>query len=186
MCTRFRFAAFEGNESEPNSLVFFMHSRESLNKSWIRWFWRQGKRTEFLASFMRYWESLHKIRIRCFWRQRKLTEFSAVFYAFSRKSGQELDSLNLRATEFVGIFLCILEKAYTRIVFPAFDDSKDKLGRNTEWRANYVCMYWKLCCNLLVLQSANWQLYRKAWHFWGYTYSERFDIRALFVLFTVT
>ena len=38
----------------------------------------------------------------------------------------------------------------------------------------------------LVLQSANWQLYRKAWHFWGYTYSESFDIRALFVLSTVT
>ena len=38
----------------------------------------------------------------------------------------------------------------------------------------------------LVLQSANWQLYRKAWHFWGYTYLERFDIRALFVLFAVT
>ena len=37
---------------------------------------------------------------------------------------------------------------------------------------------------ILMLQSANWQLCRKAWHFWGYTYSERFDIRALFVLFT--
>ena len=36
-----------------------------------------------------------------------------------------------------------------------------------------------------MLQSANWQLYRKAWHFWGYIYSERFDIRSLFVLFTV-
>ena len=33
-----------------------------------------------------------------------------------------------------------------------------------------------------MLQSAN-RLYRRAWHFWGYTYSERFDIRALFVLF---
>ena len=32
----------------------------------------------------------------------------------------------------------------------------------------------------IVLQSANWQLYRKAWHFWVYTYSERFDIWALF------
>ena len=38
----------------------------------------------------------------------------------------------------------------------------------------------------LVLQSANWQLYRKAWHSWGYTFSERFDVRALFVLFTAT
>ena len=38
----------------------------------------------------------------------------------------------------------------------------------------------------LALQSANWQLYLKAWHFWGYIYSERFDILALFVLFTVT
>ena len=38
----------------------------------------------------------------------------------------------------------------------------------------------------LVVQSANWQLYRKAWHFWGYTYSERFVIWALFVLFIVT
>ena len=38
----------------------------------------------------------------------------------------------------------------------------------------------------LVLQSANWKFYRKAWHFWGYTYSERFDIRALFVLPTAT
>ena len=37
-----------------------------------------------------------------------------------------------------------------------------------------------------MVQSANWQLYLKAWHFWGYTYSERFDIGALFVLFTVT
>ena len=36
------------------------------------------------------------------------------------------------------------------------------------------------------MQCANWQLYRKAWHFWGYTYSERFNIRALFVLFKVT
>ena len=34
------------------------------------------------------------------------------------------------------------------------------------------------------LQSANWQLYRKTWHFWGYTYSECFDIRELPVLFT--
>ena len=38
----------------------------------------------------------------------------------------------------------------------------------------------------LVLQFVNWQLYRIAWYFWGYTYSERFDKRALFVLFTVT
>ena len=38
----------------------------------------------------------------------------------------------------------------------------------------------------LVLQFTNWQRYRKAWHFWGYKYSELFDIRALFVLFTVT
>ena len=38
----------------------------------------------------------------------------------------------------------------------------------------------------LVLQSANWQLYRKAWHFWGYTYPECFDIRELFVLFKAT
>ena len=38
----------------------------------------------------------------------------------------------------------------------------------------------------LVFQSANWQLYCKAWHFWGYTYSQRFSIRVLFVSFTVT
>ena len=38
----------------------------------------------------------------------------------------------------------------------------------------------------LMLKFANWQLYRKAWHFWRYTYSKCFDIRALFVLFTVT
>ena len=31
-----------------------------------------------------------------------------------------------------------------------------------------------------------WQFYRKAWHFWGYTYSKRFDMQALFILFTVT
>lgn len=33
-----------------------------------------------------------------------------------------------------------------------------------------------ICCN--------WQLYLKVWHFWSYTYSERFDKRALFMLFT--
>ena len=38
----------------------------------------------------------------------------------------------------------------------------------------------------IILQSTNWQLYRKAWYFWGYTYSERFNIQELFVLFTVT
>ena len=38
----------------------------------------------------------------------------------------------------------------------------------------------------LVLQSANWQLYCKAWHFWFYTYTKRFGIQALFVLFTGT
>ena len=37
-----------------------------------------------------------------------------------------------------------------------------------------------------IWQSANWQLYRKAWHFSDYNYSERFDIRTLFMLFTVT
>ena len=55
---------------------------------------------------------------------------------------------------------------------------------------NISSSYWqwliKGCLSTLVLQSANWQLYSKAWHFWGYTYSERFDIRALFVLSTVT
>ena len=38
----------------------------------------------------------------------------------------------------------------------------------------------------LVLQSANWQLYGKARHFWSYTYAIHFHMRALFVLFTVT
>ena len=45
-------------------------------------------------------------------------------------------------------------------------------------------IFWDLA--ILVLQSAKWQLYCKAWYFWDYTYSERFDTRALFVLFTVT
>ena len=73
---------------------------------------------------------------------------------------------------------------------------KWRWGRNPDWRAvmaNYVYIYIHIGLpfifrdlETLVLQTANWQFYRKAWHFWGYMYSERFDIQALFVLFTVT
>ena len=45
-------------------------------------------------------------------------------------------------------------------------------------------MYEGCLLNFGIWQSANWEIYCKAWHFWDYTYSERFDIRALFVVYS--
>ena len=36
---------------------------------------------------------------------------------------------------------------------------------------------------VMFVHTANWQLYRKAWHFWGYTYSER-DTSAICVVYS--